>query len=67
MATKPPVLRMVETMAVLQEARRDLERVAALAPQADVQAQQALQQLADLQVKGRMQERQAFGGIFAKP
>lgn len=54
-------------MAVLQEARRDLERVAALAPQADIQAQQALQQLADLQVKGRVQERQAFGGIFAKP
>ena len=67
MASKSPVLRIVETMAVLQEARRDLERVAALAPQADVQAQQALQQLADLQVKGRMQERQAFGGIFAKP
>ena len=60
-------MRVAKLIAALQDARRDLERVAVLAPQADIQAQQALQQLAELQAKGRAQERQAFRGIFAKP
>ena len=62
-----PLLRIARLIAALQDARRDLERAAALAPQADTQAQQALQHLAELQAKGREQERQAFCGIFAKP
>ncbi|KAK9834030.1 hypothetical protein WJX81_004746 [Elliptochloris bilobata] len=49
------------------DARSDLERVAALAPPLDGQAQQALQQLAELQAKGRAQERRAYHGMFAKP